>query len=88
MRYASRTTTRGLVFLHHHLYGEPDGPIGMDYYVWIVRNEEGGNRSYSTLNEGLGKVLRYGANSEQVLRRLGWMRDVLGPTLKRGLEAA
>ena len=39
VRYASRMTTRSAVFLNHHLYDEPDAPIGMDYYVWVVRNE-------------------------------------------------
>jgi glyoxylase-like metal-dependent hydrolase (beta-lactamase superfamily II) len=38
VRYASRMTTRGLVYLNHHLYGEPDSPIGMDYYIWVIRN--------------------------------------------------
>ncbi|SKZ13764.1 N-acyl homoserine lactonase family protein [Gordonia sp. w5E2] len=38
VRYASRQTTRSQVFLNHHLYGEPDGPIGMDYYLWVIRN--------------------------------------------------
>lgn len=40
VRYASRMTTRSLVYLNHHLYGEPDGPIGMDYYIWVIRNAE------------------------------------------------
>ncbi|MFC9980939.1 N-acyl homoserine lactonase family protein [Gordonia sp. NPDC127522] len=38
VRYATRETRRSLVYLNYHLYGEPDGPIGMDYYFWIVRN--------------------------------------------------
>ncbi|MBF4770518.1 N-acyl homoserine lactonase family protein [Nocardioides agariphilus] len=39
VRYGTRTTMRSEVFLHHHLYGETDSPIGMDYYFWVVRNE-------------------------------------------------
>lgn len=38
VRYASRQTRRSEVYLNYHLYGEPDGPIGMDYYFWILRN--------------------------------------------------
>ena len=38
--YGRRQTTRSDVFLNHHLYGEPDGPIGMDYFVWVIRNAE------------------------------------------------
>lgn len=33
------------------------------------------------MNEGIGKVLRFGAYSEEVVNRLKWMRDVLGPAL-------
>jgi glyoxylase-like metal-dependent hydrolase (beta-lactamase superfamily II) len=39
VRYGTRTTTRSEVFLHHHLYGEPDSAIGMDYYFWVARND-------------------------------------------------
>jgi hypothetical protein len=49
--------------------------------VWIIENKAFGNRAYCTLNEGLGKVLRYGAFSAEVLERLQWMRDELGPAL-------
>jgi glyoxylase-like metal-dependent hydrolase (beta-lactamase superfamily II) len=37
-RYGTRTTTRSEVYLNHPLYHEPDGPIGMDYFVWVIRN--------------------------------------------------
>jgi hypothetical protein len=40
-----------------------------------------GGRAFCNLNEGLGKVLRYGAFNDEVLDRLAWMRDVLGPVL-------
>jgi Protein of unknown function (DUF1116) len=49
--------------------------------VCVVRNETASNRAYATLNEGLGKVLRYGAYGPEVLAHLGWMRDTLGPSL-------
>jgi len=38
------------------------------------------------LNEGLGKVLRYGAFSPEVLERLHWMEDALGPALGRAIK--
>jgi glyoxylase-like metal-dependent hydrolase (beta-lactamase superfamily II) len=38
--YGRRTTTRSDVFLNHHLYREPDGPIGMDYFVWVARSPQ------------------------------------------------
>jgi hypothetical protein len=56
--------------------------------VFVVENRAGGNRSYSTLNEGLGKVLRYGAYAPEVLERLRWMEDVLGPALGAAVRQA
>lgn len=47
--------------------------------VWIVENISKGNRAFCTLNEGLGKVLRYGAYSQEVIDRLKWMEEVLAP---------
>jgi hypothetical protein len=54
--------------------------------VWIVRNANGGNVAFSNLNEGLGKVLRFGANSREVIDRLKWMTAVLAPTLAQALD--
>lgn len=53
--------------------------------VMIVENEKYGNRAFCTLNEGLGKVLRYGAYGEEVTRRLKWMETILYPVLKDAL---
>jgi hypothetical protein len=50
-----------------------------------VENAEHGNKSFSNLNEGYGKVLRYGAYSEDVLKKLHWMNDVLGSALADAL---
>jgi glyoxylase-like metal-dependent hydrolase (beta-lactamase superfamily II) len=38
VRYGTRETVRSDVYLNYNLYGEPDGPIGMDYFFWVVRN--------------------------------------------------
>ncbi|EXG81636.1 N-acyl homoserine lactonase family protein [Cryptosporangium arvum] len=38
VRYGTRQTVRSEVYLNHHLYAEPDGPIGMDYFFWVLRN--------------------------------------------------
>ena len=45
--------------------------------VLVVENRDGGNQAYCTMNEGIGKVLRFGAYSEEVTNRLAWFRDVL-----------
>lgn len=71
---------------HHNAVGPMSGIISPSMPVWIVENTTHGNKSYSNFNEGLGKVLRFGANSEEVLSRLRWMRSVLAPALKKALE--
>lgn len=54
--------------------------------VMVVENRAFGNRAWCTINEGLGRVMRFGGNDENVLARLGWMRDVLGPAMGRALR--
>lgn len=71
---------------HHSAVGPMAGVTTYSMPVWKLRNEAFGNMSYCTLNEGLGKVLRYGAFSEEVIDRLKWMETVLGPVLKATLE--
>ncbi len=56
--------------------------------VYIVENVTHGNRAFSNLNEGYGKVLRYGAYSEEVIEKLRWMNDVMGPIVAQALDAA
>jgi hypothetical protein len=51
-----------------------------------VVDREHGHRAYCNLNEGLGKVLRFGANGPEVIERLRWMKGVLAPALAAALE--
>ncbi|MDR7402844.1 MAG: DUF1116 domain-containing protein [Armatimonadota bacterium] len=73
---------------HHQAVGPMAGVTTASMPVYIVENRPFGTRAFSTLNEGYGKVLRYGAYSEDVLSRLRWLRDVAGPLLGRALERA
>lgn len=57
----------------HGAVGPMAGIISPSMPVWVLENTEHGNRTYSNLNEGLGKVLRFGANSPEVLDRLRWL---------------
>ncbi|PYO01274.1 MAG: hypothetical protein DMD91_08140 [Candidatus Rokuibacteriota bacterium] len=66
---------------HHAAVGPMAGVVTASMPVFVVENRAAGNRAYSTLNEGLGKVLRYGAHGSEVLDRLRWFRDGLGPAL-------
>jgi len=73
---------------HHHMaVGPMAGVISSSMPVLIVEDRTSGLRAYSNLNEGLGRVLRYGANDEAVLERLRWLARVLAPDLARALEA-
>jgi hypothetical protein len=62
------------------------GIISPSMPVFIVRNETTGDVAYATQNEGLGKVLRYGAFGPEVIRRLKWMEQTLYPALRAALE--
>jgi hypothetical protein len=70
----------------HAAVGPMAGIVSASMPVFIIENEEYGNNAYCTLNEGLGKVLRYGAYSDAVIEKLKWMEDVLYPTLKAAME--
>jgi hypothetical protein len=72
---------------HHGAVGPMAGIISPSMPVWVLRDRVHGNRAFSNLNEGLGKVLRYGANSPGVLAKLKWMGDTLGPVLGKALAA-
>ncbi|HAP44089.1 MAG: hypothetical protein A2087_06310 [Spirochaetes bacterium GWD1_61_31] len=72
---------------HHDAVGPMAGVMTASMPVWIIENQTFGNRAYCTLNEGLGKVLRYGAYSEEVLERLRWMASDLAPILSDALQA-
>ncbi|MFY9375230.1 MAG: DUF1116 domain-containing protein, partial [Kiritimatiellia bacterium] len=69
----------------HGAVGPMAGIVTPSMPVMIVENEKYGNRAFCTLNEGLGKVLRYGAYGEEVTRRLKWMETILYPVLKDAL---
>jgi hypothetical protein len=72
---------------HHAAVGPMAGVISPSMWVFQLRDPVHGGTAYCSLNEGLGKVLRYGAYSEEVLVRLRWMSDVLGPALQAAVRA-
>jgi len=73
---------------HHHAVGPMAGVISPSMPVFIVENKTFNNKAYVTQNEGLGKVLRYGAYSQEVIDRLRWMEKVLYPVLNAGIKRA
>ena len=72
---------------HHAAVGPMAGVISASMWLFVVEDPATGRRTYCSLNEGLGKVLRYGAYSSEVLDRLRWMSAVLGPLLQQGIRA-
>jgi hypothetical protein len=80
----------------HSTVGPMAGVTSASMKVYEIENithsaeqsASGGNKAYSILNEGYGKVLRYGAYSDDVLKKLRWMNEVMGLVLADALAAA
>jgi len=73
---------------HHDTVGPMAGVTSSSMMVYILENETHGNKAYSNLNEGYGKVLRYGAFSAEVIAKLRWMNESMGPLLAKAIEAS
>jgi hypothetical protein len=71
---------------HRSAVGPMAGVVSPSMPMWIIENETLGNRAYCTFNEGLGRVLRYGAYDREVIDRLGWIERVLAPVIAAALE--
>ncbi len=71
---------------HRRTVGPMAGVVTPSMWMFVLEDPKTGARTHCSLNEGLGKVLRYGAYSPEVLTRLGWMRDVLGPLLQQAVR--
>ncbi|HLX28375.1 MAG TPA: DUF1116 domain-containing protein [Casimicrobiaceae bacterium] len=89
---AAKAAAAGKYEFHpNHHFGAVGPMTGMttaSQPVMIVENKIYGNRAYCTINEGVGKVMRFGGNDAEVLRRLRWIADVLGPALSSALESS
>lgn len=73
---------------HRSAVGPMAGVVSPSMWMFVLEDPATGRRTYCSLNEGLGKVLRYGAYSAEVLDRLRWMSAVLGPLLADAVRAA
>jgi hypothetical protein len=79
----------GIGFAPNHergAVGPMTGLITRSMPVMVVENRAFGNRAYCTLNEGVGKVMRFGGNDESVLTRLRWLASDLAPALAAALK--
>ena len=72
---------------HHSAVGPMTGIVTQSMPLMIVENRAFGNRAFCAVNEGLGKVMRFGGNDESVIERLQWLESTLGPLLADALLA-
>ena len=73
---------------HHQSVGPMAGLISPSMMVYIIENKTHGNKAFSGLNEGYGKVLRMGAYGPDVIARLRWMNDVMAPVLADAIASS
>src|SRR5882672_2626450 len=71
----------------HGAVGPMTGITTRSMPLFVVENRAFGNRALCTINEGLGKVMRFGGNDAEVLARLAWLRDEFAPLLDRALQS-
>ena len=72
---------------HFDAVGPMTGMTTISQPLMVVENRKFGNRAYCALNEGLGKVMRFGGNDDEVLARLAWLRDDFGPAFGKALRS-
>lgn len=71
---------------HFDCVGPMTGMTTVSQPMLVVENRTFGNRAYCAINEGLGKVMRFGGNDAEVLDRLRWLRDDFGPALGEAIR--
>ncbi len=72
---------------HYHAVGPMAGVVSPHMPVFILENKAFGNQAYCTMNEGLGKVLRYGGMGPDVYAHLKWMQTELYPVMERAIAS-
>ena len=71
---------------HRGAVGPMAGVISPSMWLFELRDPVNGGMAWCPLNEGLGKVLRYGAYTPDVIARLHWMSAVLAPALRAAVR--
>lgn len=79
VRYGTRMGARSEIFLNHHIYGEADSSLRMDYYFWLIRGrgrtivvdtgfgpEGGARRNRTTLVEPVEALAALGVDARTV----------------------
>ncbi len=71
---------------HYDAVGPMTGMTTRGQMLMVVENRAFGNRAYCAINEGLGKVMRFGGNDAEVLDRIRWLTSSLGPAMSTALR--
>jgi hypothetical protein len=71
----------------HHAMAGGVGSITASLPVMVLEDAATGGRAFHFLMEGFGKTLVLGMYDEEVLARLAWFRDELGPALDAAIRA-
>ena len=66
---------------HYDAVGPMTGITTRNMALLVVENRAFGNRAFCTVNEGMGNVMRFGGNDQEVVDRLEWIAAVAGPAL-------
>ena len=81
---------QGAIRLHcnhdAHAVGPMAGIISPSMPLFEVKDTTHGGVAYAPINEGIGAVLRFGANDDAVITRLRWMQGILGPALDTAVK--
>jgi hypothetical protein len=81
----------GVRFAPNHHFGAVGPMTGIttrSMPLLVVENRAFGNRALCAINEGVGKVMRFGGNDAEVLMRLAWLRDEFGVLLGKALRSS
>lgn len=70
----------------HGSVGPMTGIMSASMPVLVTKDMTFGNISYSTFNEGGGKVLWFGSVEKETIDRLRYMRDEFAPIMKRVIK--
>jgi Protein of unknown function (DUF1116) len=71
----------------HQGVGAMAGIVTASMPVFVVEENASGAKAFASINEGLGKALRFGANGPEALQRLAWIRGEFAPLMDRALTA-
>lgn len=86
MKLAGSGNIRYLTCHEKGAVGPMTGVTSWSMPLFVVENTAYGNLAYSTINEGAGDVIRFGACTDRTVKRLHWIEEELAPALKKAIH--